>query len=50
MCGWYQYRPGSGNYASPQAFQAAIGQSGFREVSAAIGYRAHPGLYQVIRK
>jgi heme oxygenase (mycobilin-producing) len=39
-----------GRYASPQAFQAAIGQPGFREAAAAIQHRAHPGLYEVIRR
>ena len=38
-----------GRYASPQAFQAAINQPGFRQAAAAIQYRAHPGLYEVIR-
>jgi heme-degrading monooxygenase HmoA len=38
-----------GRYASPQAFQAAITQPGFRQAAAAIPYGAHPGLYQVIR-
>lgn len=37
-------------YTSPQAFRAAIGQPGFREAAAAIPYRAHPGLYEVIRR
>jgi len=39
-----------GRYASPQAFQAAIGQPGFREAAAAIQHRAHPGLYEVVRR
>ena len=38
-----------GHYASPQAFQTAVGQPGFREAAAAIQHRAHPGLYQVVR-
>jgi heme oxygenase (mycobilin-producing) len=38
-----------GRYASPQAFQAAIGQPEFREAAAAIQHRAHPGLYEIIR-
>jgi heme-degrading monooxygenase HmoA len=38
-----------GRYASPQAFQAAVGQPEFREAAAAIQHRAHPGLYEVIR-
>jgi heme-degrading monooxygenase HmoA len=39
-----------GRYQSPQAFQAAIGQPGFREAAAAIQHRAHPSLYQVVRR
>jgi heme oxygenase (mycobilin-producing) len=39
-----------GRYASPPAFQAAIGQPGFRQAAAAIPYRAHPGLYDVARR
>jgi heme oxygenase (mycobilin-producing) len=39
-----------GRYASPQAFRAAIGQPEFREAAAAIQHRAHPGLYEVIRR
>jgi heme oxygenase (mycobilin-producing) len=39
-----------GRYASTQAFQAAIGQPGFRQAAAAIQGRAHPGLYEVIRR
>jgi heme oxygenase (mycobilin-producing) len=39
-----------GRYQSPQAFQAAVGQPGFRQVAAAIQHRAHPGLYQVVRR
>ena len=39
-----------GRYASPQAFQAAVGQPEFREAAAAIQHRAHPGLYKVIRR
>jgi heme-degrading monooxygenase HmoA len=39
-----------GRYASPQAFQAAIGQPEFREAAAAIQHRAHPGLYEVVRR
>jgi heme-degrading monooxygenase HmoA len=38
-----------GRYASPQAFQAAVGQPEFREAAAAIQHRAHPGQYEVIR-
>jgi heme oxygenase (mycobilin-producing) len=37
-------------WAGAREFQAAIGQRGFREVSAAIPYRAHPGLYEVVRR
>jgi hypothetical protein len=32
------------NYASPQAFQAAIGQPQFRQAAAAIRHRAHSSL------
>jgi heme-degrading monooxygenase HmoA len=39
-----------GRYTSPQAIQAAIGQPGFRQAAAAIGPRAHPGLYEVVRR
>jgi heme oxygenase (mycobilin-producing) len=39
-----------GRYASPQAFQAAINQTEFREAAAAIQHRAHPGLYEVVRR
>jgi heme-degrading monooxygenase HmoA len=39
-----------GRYHSPQAFQAAVGQPGFRQAAAAIQHRAHPGLYQVVRR
>jgi heme oxygenase (mycobilin-producing) len=39
-----------GRYTSPQAFQAAIGQPGFRQAAAAIQHRAHPGLYEVVRR
>jgi heme oxygenase (mycobilin-producing) len=39
-----------GRYASPQAFQAAIGQPGFRQAAAAIQHRAHPGLYEIVRR
>jgi heme-degrading monooxygenase HmoA len=39
-----------GRYTSPQAFRAAVGQPGFREAAAAIQQRAHPGLYQVVRR
>jgi heme oxygenase (mycobilin-producing) len=39
-----------GRYASPQAFQAAIGQPEFRQAAAAIQHRAHPGLYEVVRR
>ena len=39
-----------GRYTSPQAFQAAIGQPGFRQAAAAIQHRAHPSLYQVVRR
>lgn len=39
-----------GRYASPQAFRAAIGQPEFRKAAAAIQRRAHPGLYEVIRR
>jgi heme-degrading monooxygenase HmoA len=38
-----------GRYASPQAFQTAVGQPEFREAAAAIQHRAHPGLYQAVR-
>ena len=38
-----------GHYASPQAFQTAVGQPEFREAAAAIQHRAHPGLCQVVR-
>jgi heme oxygenase (mycobilin-producing) len=39
-----------GRYESPQAFQAAVGQPGFRQVAAGIQHRAHPGLYEVVRR
>jgi heme-degrading monooxygenase HmoA len=39
-----------GRYANPQAFQAAISQPEFREAAAAIQHRAHPGLYEVVRR
>jgi hypothetical protein len=39
-----------GRYASPQAFQAAVGQPEFRQAAAAIQHRAHPGLYEVVRR
>ena len=39
-----------GRYQSPQEFQAAVGQPGFREAAAAIQHRAHPFLYQVVRR
>jgi len=39
-----------GRYESPQAFQAAVGQPGFREAAAAIQHRAHPSLYRVVRR
>ncbi len=37
-------------WASPAAFQAATGQPGFRHAAAAIQHRAHPGLYEVVRR
>jgi heme oxygenase (mycobilin-producing) len=37
-------------WASPAAFRAAVGQPGFREAAAGIQQRAHPGLYQVVRR
>jgi heme-degrading monooxygenase HmoA len=37
-------------WESPQAFQAAIQDPGFREAAAAIQHRAHPSLYQVVRR
>jgi len=39
-----------GRYQSPQAFKAAIGQPEFRAAAAAIQHRAHPGLYEIIRR
>jgi heme-degrading monooxygenase HmoA len=39
-----------GRYQSPRAFQAAVGQPAFREAAATIPYRAHPSLYEVIRR
>jgi heme-degrading monooxygenase HmoA len=39
-----------GRYTSPQAFQAAISQPEFRQAAAAIQHRAHPSLYQVVRR
>ena len=39
-----------GRYTSPQAFQAAVGQPGFRQAAAAIQHRAHPSLYRVVRR
>jgi heme-degrading monooxygenase HmoA len=39
-----------GRYTSPQAFQAAVGQPEFRQAAAAIQHRAHPSLYQVVRR
>jgi heme-degrading monooxygenase HmoA len=38
-----------GRYESLQAFQAAVGQPGFRQAAAAIQHRAHPSLYEVVR-
>ena len=38
-----------GRYESPQAFQAAVSQPGFRQAAAAIQHRAHPSLYEVVR-
>jgi heme-degrading monooxygenase HmoA len=39
-----------GRYESPQAFQSAVGQPGFRQAAAAIQHRAHPSLYEVVRR
>jgi heme-degrading monooxygenase HmoA len=39
-----------GRYQSPQAFQAAVGEPGFRQAAAAIQHRAHPSLYRVVRR
>jgi heme-degrading monooxygenase HmoA len=39
-----------GRYASPQAFQAAVQQPEFRQAAAAIQHRAHPSLYEVVRR
>jgi hypothetical protein len=39
-----------GRHQSPQAFQAAVGQPGFREATAAIQHRGHPSLYRVVRR
>ena len=39
-----------GRYASPRAFQAAVEQPEFRQAAAAIQHRAHPGLYEVVRR
>jgi heme oxygenase (mycobilin-producing) len=39
-----------GRYASPQALQAAVNQPRFRQAAAAIPHRAHPGLYEVVRR
>jgi len=39
-----------GRYESPQAFQAAVGQPGFRRAAASIQHRAHPSLYEVVRR
>src|ERR671925_58079 len=39
-----------GRYQSPQAFQAAVQQHGFRQAAAAIQHRAHPALYEVVRR
>jgi heme oxygenase (mycobilin-producing) len=38
-----------GRYASPQAFQTAMGQPEFRQAATAIQHRAHPGLYELVR-
>jgi heme-degrading monooxygenase HmoA len=37
-------------WESPQAFQAAIGDRDFQEAAAAVRQRAHPGLYEVVRR
>jgi heme-degrading monooxygenase HmoA len=37
-------------YESPQTYQAAIQQPGFREVAAAIPHRPHPWLYEVVHR
>jgi heme-degrading monooxygenase HmoA len=37
-------------WESPQAFQAAIRDPGFQEATSAILHRAHPSLYQVVRR
>jgi heme oxygenase (mycobilin-producing) len=39
-----------GRYQSPQAFQAAVRHADFQRAAAAIPYRAHPSLYEVIRR
>jgi heme oxygenase (mycobilin-producing) len=39
-----------GRYTSPQAFQAAVGHPEFRQAAAAIQHRAHPALYEVVRR
>jgi heme-degrading monooxygenase HmoA len=39
-----------GFYQSPQAFQAAVRHPDFQRAAAAIPYRAHPGLYEPIRR
>jgi heme-degrading monooxygenase HmoA len=39
-----------GRYQSPQAFQAAVRHADFQRAAAAIPYRAHPGLYEAIRR
>ena len=39
-----------GRYQSPQAFQAAVRHPDFQRATATIPYRAHPGLYEVIRR
>jgi heme oxygenase (mycobilin-producing) len=37
-------------WESPQAFLAAIGDPGFREATGSMPYRAHPALYEVVRR
>jgi heme oxygenase (mycobilin-producing) len=37
-----------GRYQSPEVFRTATEQPGFRQAAAAIPFRAHPGLYDVV--
>jgi heme-degrading monooxygenase HmoA len=39
-----------GRYQSPQDFQAAVRHADFQRAAATIPYRAHPDLYEAIRR